>query len=67
MKYTPKTLHVTPQEDVLHAELAPNIYAPTALGEESRHRTYDSNSGMSFGSGFDPDNIAIDRQPVYSG
>jgi len=55
------------QEEMVQAQLTSNIYAPKAMGEESRTAGYDSYSGVSFGSGFDPDNVAVDRQPVYSG
>ena len=35
--------------------------------DDARGALYGSYSGQSFNSSFDPDNIALDRHPIYSG
>ena len=57
------------EEPLRAAQLAPAVYAaPRAAAEESRtSAVYGSYSGVSFASSFDPDNVAVDRQPIYSG
>lgn len=57
------------QEEQLQARVAPTAFAErtTSLTEEKRTTTYGSYSGASFASSFDPDNIAPERFPVYSG
>lgn len=40
---------------------------PGALLDADRPPMYGSYSGASFSSSFDPDNIAVDRHPIYSG
>lgn len=58
------------QEDKLHPAVAPAPqYAARAMSEQSRDNTLygSSYSGVSFASSFDPDNVAVDRHPQYSG
>ena len=54
------------QEEYLQAASAPTTFASRAQ-EERNTSMYGSYSGVSFASSFDPDNIAVDRQPIYSG
>ena len=47
---------------------APGGVPPKAMSDAVDSRIYGSSySGASFASSFDPDNIAVDRHPVYSG
>lgn len=66
------------KEDRLMATSATQAYAgiptgpgavpPKAMSDAVDSRMYGSSySGASFASSFDPDNIAVDRHPVYSG
>jgi hypothetical protein len=66
------------KEDRLMASTAGQNYAslgpaagaipPKAMSDAVDSRIYGSSySGASFASSFDPDNIAVDRHPVYSG
>ena len=57
------------QEEKLQAHVAHDrlmATKPSTSMEESR-AMYGSYSGASFSSSFDPDNIALDRHPIYSG
>ena len=53
------------QETFVQAASAPAFAARAQ--EEKNTSMYGSYSGVSFASSFDPDNIAVDRQPIYSG
>ena len=60
----------TLQEDrMIVQSAAPALYASKAGPplEDQRPAMYGSYSGVSFSSSFDPDNVAPDRQPLYSG
>ena len=47
---------------------APGAVPPKAYSDAVDSRMHGSSySGASFASSFDPDNIAVDRHPVYSG
>lgn len=65
------------QSDFIEAHMAPPSYAAvqsyppggrtlgeSKMAEDSRYSSY---SGSSFNTSFDPDNVAIDRTPIYSG
>ena len=58
------------QEEKLEATVGGGMLmagkAPSSM-DESRGNIYGSYSGASFASSFDPDNIALDRHPIYSG
>ena len=59
---------VDPQEEKqLMSSAAPPLYAAKPTSVQDDHRPYGSYSGISFSSSFDPDNVAPDRQPLYSG
>ena len=66
------------QEERIMSQSATQAYAglpppvggipPKAMSDAVDSRMYGSSySGASFASSFDPDNIAVDRHPVYSG
>ena len=58
------------QEEKLQSSVAPaQQYATKAISDVSRDNTMygSSYSGVSFASSFDPDNVAVDRHPQYSG
>ena len=53
------------QESFVQAASAPSFAARAQ--EEKNTSMYGSYSGVRFASSFDPDNIAVDRQPICSG
>ena len=69
--------HISAPQDYMEAQMvgsyeAPimssyserTMAAPQSKGEGARFSSY---SGSSFNTHFDPDNVAIDKTPVYSG
>ena len=56
------------QEETLTKGMVPQQYATKpGMLNAGPPPMYGSYSGASFSSSFDPDNIAVDRHPIYSG
>lgn len=58
--------HIT-QSFASYSSSAPDRAGTAPPGKTEGGAHFSSYSGSSFNANFDPDNVAIDRTPVYSG